>query len=110
MAAESLGATNSWILRKHIIPNTMGPILVNVTLTIPRAIFAEATLGFLSLGLQAPKPSLGTLANDGIAGMPVGGNFYQILVPSILISLIMFSFNVLGGDGLRDAMDPRLRK
>jgi len=108
LAAESLGATNSWILRKHIIPNTMGPILVNVTLTIPRAIFAEATLGFLSLGLQAPKPSLGTLANDGIAGMPVG-NFYQILVPSILISLIMFSFNVLG-DGLRDAMDPRLRK
>ena len=108
LAAESLGANNSWILRKHIIPNTMGPILVNVTLTIPRAIFAEATLSFLSLGLQPPKPSLGTLANDGLAGMPVG-NFYQILVPSILISLIMFSFNVLG-DGLRDAMDPRLRK
>ena len=108
LAAESLGATNRWILRKHIIPNTMGAILVNVTLTIPRAIFSEATLSFLSLGLQAPKPSLGTLANDGIAGMPVG-NFYQILVPSILISLIMFSFNVLG-DGLRDAMDPRLRK
>ena len=108
LASESIGAPKSWILRKHIIPNTLGPILVNVTLTIPRAIFAEATLGFLSLGLQPPKPSLGTLANDGLAGMPVG-NFYQILVPAILISLIMFSFNVLG-DGLRDAMDPRLRK
>ena len=108
MASESLGASNGWILKKHIVPNTMGPILVTVTLTIPRAIFAEATLGFLGLGLQPPKPSLGTLANDGLAGMAVG-NFYQILIPSILISLIMFSFNVLG-DGLRDAMDPRLRK
>jgi ABC-type dipeptide/oligopeptide/nickel transport system permease subunit len=108
MASESLGASNGWILKKHIVPNTMGPILVTVTLTIPRAIFAEATLGFLGLGLQPPKPSLGTLANDGLAGMAVG-HFYQILIPSILISLIMFSFNVLG-DGLRDAMDPRLRK
>lgn len=108
LASESLGATNGWILRKHIIPNTLGPILVNVTLTIPRAIFAEATLSFLGLGLQPPKPSLGTLANDGLAVMPIG-LFYQILIPSILISLLMFSFNVLG-DGLRDALDPRLRK
>lgn len=108
LASESLGADQGWILRKHIIPNTLGPILVNVTLTIPRAIFAEATLGFLGLGLQAPKSSLGTLANDGLAGMAVGLT-YQIIFPAILISLIMFSFNVLG-DGLRDALDPRLRK
>lgn len=108
LAAESLGASRGWILRKHIIPNTLGPILVNVTLSIPRAIFAEATLGFLGLGLQAPKSSLGTLANDGLAGMAVG-NSYQILIPAIFISLIMFAFNVLG-DGLRDALDPRLRK
>nr|WP_113919207.1 ABC transporter permease [Alkalibaculum bacchi] len=108
LASESLGASKSWILRKHIIPNTLGPILVNVTLTIPRAIFAEATLGFLGLGLQAPKSSLGTLANDGLAGLAVG-NTYQILIPAILISLIMFSFNVFG-DGLRDSLDPRLRK
>lgn len=108
LAAESLGASKGWILRKHIIPNTLGPILVNVTLSIPRAIFAEATLSFLGLGLQAPKSSLGTLANDGLAGMAVG-NAYQIIIPAIFISLIMFAFNVLG-DGLRDALNPRLRK
>ncbi|MGO1469692.1 MAG: ABC transporter permease [Tissierella sp.] len=108
LASESLGANNGWILKKHIIPNTLGPILVNVTLAIPRAIFAEATLGFLSLGLQAPKSSLGTLANDGLAVMSVG-LFYQIIIPALFISLIMFSFNVIG-DGLRDALDPRLRK
>ncbi|HZK00759.1 MAG TPA: ABC transporter permease [Tissierellaceae bacterium] len=108
LASESLGGDSGWILVKHIIPNTLGPILVNVTLAIPRAIFAEATLGFLGLGLQAPMSSLGTLANDGLAVMPVG-YFYQILFPAIFISLIMFAFNVLG-DGLRDALDPRLRK
>jgi len=108
MASESLGATKPWILRKHIIPNTLGPILVNITLTVPRAIFAEATLSFLGLGLQPPKSSLGTLASDGLAGLAVGKG-YQILIPAIFISLIMFSFNVLG-DGLRDALDPRLRK
>ncbi len=108
LASESLGASKWWILRKHIIPNTLGPILVNVTLTIPRAIFAEATLSFMGLGLQPPSPSLGTLANDGLAVMPIG-LFYQISIPALVISLIMFSFNVLG-DGLRDALDPRLRK
>lgn len=108
LASESLGASRGWILRKHIIPNSFGPILVNLTLTIPRAIFSEATLSFMGLGLQLPKPSLGTLANDGLAVMPIG-LFYQIMIPSILISLIMFSFNVFG-DGLRDALDPRLRK
>lgn len=108
LAAESLGASKGWTLRKHIIPNTLGPILVNITLTIPRAIFAEATLSFLGLGLQAPKSSLGSLANDGLAGLAVG-NAYQIIIPAIFISLIMFAFNVLG-DGLRDALDPRLRK
>ena len=82
--------------------------MVNVTLTIPRAIFAEATLSFMGLGLMPPSPSLGTLANDGLAVMPIG-LFYQIGIPAFFISLIMFSFNVLG-DGLRDALDPRLRK
>ena len=108
LAAESLGAAKFWILKKHIIPNTLGPILVNITLAIPQAIFAEATLSFLGLGLQPPKSSLGSLANDGLAGLAVG-NAYQILIPAIFISLIMFAFNVLG-DGLRDALDPRLRK
>ncbi|HYE83718.1 MAG TPA: ABC transporter permease [Clostridia bacterium] len=108
LASESIGATKGWILRKHIIPNALGPILVNVTLTIPRAIFAEATLSFIGLGIQAPRSSLGALANDGLAGLPVG-NAYQILIPAIFISLTMFAFNVLG-DGFRDALDPRLRK
>lgn len=108
MVSESLGAAKGWILRKHIIPNTLGPILVNITLSIPQAIFAESTLSFLGLGLQAPKSSLGSLANDGLAGLAVG-NAYQIIIPAIFISLIMFAFNVLG-DGLRDALDPRLRK
>ena len=108
LASVSIGASKWHILRKHIIPNSMGPILVDVTLTVPRAIFAEATLGFLGLGLQPPQASLGTLLNDGLAGMPVG-LYYQIIIPSIFISLIMFSFNVFG-DGLRDSLDPRLRK
>lgn len=108
LASKSIGASKWYILKKHIIPNSMGPILVDVTLTVPRAIFSEATLGFLGLGLQAPKASLGTLVNDGLLGMPVG-MYYQIIIPSIFISLIMFSFNVLG-DGLRDSLDPRLRK
>ena len=108
LASESLGASKGWIFQKHILPNTLGPILVNVTITIPRAIFSEATLSFMGLGLQPPSPSLGTLANDGLATMLIG-LYHQILIPSIFISLIMFSFNVLG-DGLRDALDPRLRK
>lgn len=108
LASNSMGGSNGWILKKHIIPNTLGPILVNVTLSIPRAIFAEATLGFLGLGLQQPTASLGSLSNDGLAGLAVG-NSYQIIIPALFISLIMFAFNVLG-DGLRDALDPRLRK
>ncbi|MDO5755179.1 MAG: ABC transporter permease [Tissierellia bacterium] len=108
LAARSLGANNRYILKRHIIPNTLGPILVNVTLTIPRAIFAEATLAYMGLGLQRPLPSLGVLANDGIKVISVG-IMYQLLFPALFISLIMFAFNVFG-DGLRDALDPRLRK
>lgn len=108
LASRCLGASPIYILKKHILPNTLGPILVNLTLTIPRAIFSEATLSFLSLGLQPPQPSLGVLANDGLAVMGID-LYYQIFYPALIISLIMFSFNVFG-DGLRDALDPRLRK
>ena len=107
-AANSLGASKMWILRKHIIPNAMGPILVNITLLVPSAIFAEATLSFIGLGIEAPKSSWGTMASDGLSGLAVG-NAYQLFIPAIFISLTMFAFNVLG-DGLRDALDPRLRK
>ncbi|MBL7575457.1 oligopeptide transport system permease protein [Peptoniphilus asaccharolyticus DSM 20463] len=108
MAARSMGANDAWVLFKHIIPNTLGPILVNLTLIIPRAIFSEATLSFVSLGLQDPLPSLGNLANSGLEVLAIGLS-YQMIVPALMISLIMFGFNVLG-DGLRDALDPRLRK
>lgn len=108
LASRSLGASKNHILIKHIIPNTLGPILVNITLSVPRAIFAEATLSFMGLGLQPPQPSLGVLATDGLEVMGVG-LFYQMLLPALFISLIMFSFNVFG-DGLQDALDPRLRK
>lgn len=108
LASRSIGATQRWSLFKHILPNTLGPILVRLTLTIPSSIFAEATLSFMSLGLQAPRPSLGNLANDGLEGLAIGLG-YQVFIPALMISLIMFGFNVLG-DGLRDALDPRLRK
>lgn len=107
-ASHALGAKSSWVLRKHLLPNTMGPILVNVTLTVPTAIFAEATLSFLGLGIPAPEASWGTMANDALGSILVG-NFYQLFFPAFLISLTMFAFNVFG-DGLRDALDPKLRK
>lgn len=107
-AAKSFGATSPWILFKHLIPNAMAPIIVNVTLTIPGAIFTEATLSFLGLGVEPPNPSWGQMSADAIEQLLVG-NVYVLLVPSVLICLTMFSFNVLG-DGLRDALDPKLRK
>jgi len=84
-AAHAAGAKTSWILRKHMIPNTMGPILVNITLTVPSAIFAEATLSFLGLGIPAPKASWGTMASEALSSILIG-NFYQLFVPAILIS------------------------
>lgn len=106
-ASKAFGGDTFWILKNHFLPNIMGPVIVNATLTIPRAIFSEATLSFLGLGIQPPNPSWGQMASDAIEQMLVG-NLNVLLVPSILISLTMFSFNVLG-DGLRDAFDPRMR-
>ncbi|MDR2940837.1 MAG: ABC transporter permease [Clostridiales bacterium] len=107
-AAKSFGADTKWILLKHLIPNAMGPIIVNVTLTVPRAIFSEATLSFLGLGVPAPQPSLGVMTSDAVQAVVVG-TYYELLFPATVICLLMFSFNVLG-DGLRDALDPKLRK
>ncbi len=107
-AAKSFGAESSWILTRHIIPNSLGPIIVSLTLAIPVAIFSEATLSFLGLGIQPPNPSWGQMANDAISQMMVG-NPSTIIVPCALISLTMLSFNLLG-DGLNDALDPRQRK
>lgn len=106
-AAFALGASRRRVLLRHLIPNAMGPIIVTLTLTIPSAIFAEAFLSFLGLGVQAPIASWGTMANDGLPAL----RYYpwRLFFPAAFISLTMLSFNLLG-DGLRDAFDPRLKK
>ena len=106
-AAYALGASRKRVLLRHLIPNAIGPIIVTLTLTIPSAIFAEAFLSFLGLGVQAPIASWGTMANDGLPAL----RYYpwRLFFPAAFISLTMLSFNILG-DGLRDAFDPRLRK
>nr|WP_152966797.1 ABC transporter permease [Sporosarcina globispora] len=107
LAAKTLGANTSRIMGKHLIPNSMGPILVTMTLTIPSAIFTEAFLSFIGLGLTPPIASWGTMANDGLPAM----RYYpwRLFFPATFICLTIFAFNVVG-DGLRDALDPRMRK
>lgn len=107
LAAKALGASNSRILLKHLIPNTLGPIIVSVTFTVPGAIFSEAFLSFIGLGIRAPLASLGTLINEGYKLLKIYP--WELLYPALALSLIMLSFNLLG-DGLRDALDPKLRK
>jgi oligopeptide transport system permease protein len=107
LAARALGANTQRIMLKHLIPNAMGPIIVSITFTIPTAIFFEAFLGFIGLGLRPPFASLGVLILDGYKIMTVYP--YQFLIPATTISLIMFSFNLVG-DGLRDALDPKFRR
>lgn len=107
LASRTLGAGVSRIMGKHLIPNAMGPILVTLTLTVPNAIFTEAFLSYLGLGLTPPLASWGTMANDGIGAM----QYYpwRLFFPAMFICLTIFAFNVIG-DGIRDALDPRLRK
>lgn len=107
LASKSLGAGAMRIIFRHLIPNAMGPILVTLTLTVPGAIFTEAFLSFLGLGVQSPVASWGTMINDGVGGME---NYpWRLFFPALFLSLTMFAFNVFG-DGLRDAFDPQLRK
>ncbi|WP_420827912.1 ABC transporter permease [Macrococcus brunensis] len=101
-AAELLGTSHAGILLKHIIPNIMAVIIVNLTFTIPSAIFAESFLSFLGLGVQAPAASWGTMANDAL-GVILSGEWWRLLFPSLLIALTMFSFNAIG-DGLQDTL------
>ena len=86
----------------------MGPIIIQMTLTVPSAIFAEAFLSFLGLGIQAPFASWGVMANDSL-GAILSGHWWTLFFPAFFISFTMFAFNVLG-DGLQDALDPKLRK
>lgn len=106
-ASKSFGAKTPRIIRKNLIPNAMGPIIVQVTLTVPSAIFAEAFLSFLGLGIQAPFASWGVMANDALPVI-ISGDWWRLFFPALFISLTMFAFNVLG-DGLQDALDPKMR-
>lgn len=107
LAARTLGASSKRILFKHLIPNCIGSIIVTLTLQIPSAIFTEAFLSFIGLGLTAPRASWGTLANEALQTLTLYP--YQILFPTLAICLTILSFNMLG-DGLRDALDPKVKK
>lgn len=107
LAAKALGAGASRIIRKHILPNCISVIFISTALQIPSAIFTESFLSFIGLGVQAPMPSLGSLANLARGGMQIYP--YKMLFPALGICLIVLSFNLLG-DGLRDAFDPKLRR
>ena len=106
LAARSIGAKPAHIIRKHIIPNCISVIIITTALQIPSAIFTESFLSFIGMGVNAPMPSLGSLANsarEGLQTYPM-----QLVYPAVLIVLIVLAFNLLG-DGLRDAFDPKLR-
>lgn len=107
LAARTLGASSKRILFKHLIPNCIGSIIVTLTLQIPSAIFTEAFLSFIGLGLTPPRASWGTLANEALNTLRLFP--YQILFPTLAICLTILSFNMLG-DGLRDALDPKIKK
>ena len=107
LAARSLGLSPWRILFRHLLPNCSGPILLTMTLAIPEAIFAEAFLSFIGLGVAAPMASWGVLASEGLTS--VRSYPYQLLFPSLAISLTMLAFNFLG-DGLRDALDPHSKR
>jgi oligopeptide transport system permease protein len=106
LAARVIGTRPGAILRRHIVPNAMGPILVTATMLIPSAIFLEAFLSFIGIGIAPPMASLGTMANDALGTLRSAP--YQLLIPAAMICAIMFAFNFVG-DGLRDALDPKLR-
>ena len=106
-AAEALGAKPARIIIRHLLPNTLSVVIVRVTLSIPAAIFSEAYLSYLGLGVQLPMCSWGSLAQAGIENFRVYP--MQLMIPAICISLTMLAFNMFG-DGLRDAFDPKLRR
>jgi oligopeptide transport system permease protein len=107
LAARTVGASNWRILFRHLIPNSMGPIIITMTLAIPEAIFTEAFLSFIGLGVAAPMASWGVLASEGVTSLR--SYPFQLLFPAMAISITMLAFNFLG-DGLRDALDPRVRR
>jgi oligopeptide transport system permease protein len=105
-ASRLLGARPLYLLLRHLLPNTLGVILVSLTFAIPSAIFTEAFLSFIGMGVAAPTPSWGSMCNDGIKTFLVYP--HEFLFPAAAISVAVLAFNLLG-DGLRDALDPRMR-
>jgi oligopeptide transport system permease protein len=107
LAARATGVTTWKIVARHLIPNTLGPVIVYATLTIPSVMLLEAFLSFLGLGVQAPLASWGSLAAEGIQNIAIFP--WQLLCPGITMAITLFSLNFVG-DGLRDALDPQMRK
>ncbi|PLS15465.1 peptide ABC transporter permease [Bacillus sp. M6-12] len=106
LASKTLGNSDSRIIFKHLLPNLAGVIIINTMFTIPNAIFFEAFLSFIGLGLQPPNASLGTLIEEGYKVLRL--HPHEMIIPAIVISIIMVAFNMLA-DGLRDALDPKMR-
>jgi oligopeptide transport system permease protein len=107
LAARATGVPGWKIIARHLVPNTLGPVIVYATLTIPSVMLLEAFLSFLGLGVQAPLASWGSLSADGIQNIAIFP--WQLLCPGITMAITLFSLNFLG-DGLRDALDPQMRK
>jgi len=106
LAAKSTGARANWVIKKHLLPNCISVVVISTALQIPSAIFTESYLSFLGLGVNAPMPSLGSLASDALNG--ITSYPYRLVIPAVTISLIVLSLNLFG-DGLRDAFDPKLK-
>ena len=105
LASRTAGAKGKWVITKHLLPNCISVIIISTALQIPSAIFTESYLSFLGLGVNAPMPSLGSLASDALNGMYSYPS--RLVIPAVMISLIVLSLNLFG-DGLRDAFDPKL--
>ena len=106
-AAKALGASGGRIIRKHLLPNCIGQIVVTTCLQIPSAIFLESFLSYLGVGVSAPLPSLGSMATDALSGMYT--YTYRLIIPAVVLSVMILAVNLFG-DGLRDALDPKLKK
>ncbi|MCA1626656.1 MAG: ABC transporter permease [Acidobacteria bacterium] len=107
LAARATGVSTGKIIFRHLVPNTLGPVIVYATLTIPSVMLQESFLSFLGLGVQAPLASWGSLASEGIQNIAIFP--WQLIFPGVTMALTLFSLNFLG-DGLRDALDPQMRK
>jgi oligopeptide transport system permease protein len=107
LASKTLGSSNGRLITKHLLPNTLGAIIVTSTFTIPGAIFFEAFLSFIGLGIQPPTASLGALISDGFKSLRIYPHL--AIYPATIMCILMISFNLVG-DGLRDALDPKMRR